>query len=57
MAAPPNANSAGQSDRILTMARAGREAVISEMRKDPKVFVIGEDVGKLGGIFGTAVGV
>lgn len=39
------------------MARAGREAVISEMRKDESVFVIGEDVGKLGGIFGTAVGV
>jgi pyruvate dehydrogenase E1 component beta subunit len=38
------------------MARAGREAVIAEMRKDPDIFVIGEDIGKLGGVFGTTVG-
>jgi pyruvate dehydrogenase E1 component beta subunit len=57
MPAPPSADSSAESTRILTMARAGREAVIDEMRKDASVFVIGEDVGKLGGIFGTAVGV
>lgn len=45
------------ADRTLTMARAGREAVIAEMRKDPSIFIIGEDVAKLGGIFGTAQGV
>ena len=38
------------------MARAGREAVIAEMRKDPNIFVIGEDIAKLGGVFGTTVG-
>ena len=44
------------ADRTLTMARAGREAVIAEMRKNPNIFVIGEDVAKLGGVFGTTVG-
>jgi pyruvate/2-oxoglutarate/acetoin dehydrogenase E1 component len=44
------------TSRTLTMARAGREAVIAEMRKDPNIFVIGEDVAKLGGVFGTTVG-
>jgi pyruvate/2-oxoglutarate/acetoin dehydrogenase E1 component len=42
--------------RTLTMARAGREAVISAMRKNPDIFVIGEDIAKLGGVFGTTVG-
>src|SRR5882672_10274420 len=50
------APSTGGSARTLTMARAGREAVIAEMRKDPNIFVIGEDVAKLGGVFGTTVG-
>lgn len=50
------AQKAVDSGRTLTMARAGREAVISEMRKNPNIFVIGEDVGKLGGVFGTTVG-
>jgi pyruvate/2-oxoglutarate/acetoin dehydrogenase E1 component len=44
------------AERTLTMARAGREAVIAEMRKDPNMFVIGEDIAKLGGVFGTTVG-
>ena len=42
--------------RTFTMARAGREAVISEMRKHPNMFLIGEDIAKLGGVFGTAIG-
>jgi len=46
----------GKAQRTLTMARAGREAVIAEMRKDPNIFVIGEDIAKLGGVFGTTVG-
>jgi pyruvate dehydrogenase E1 component beta subunit len=45
-----------KAERTLTMARAGREAVMAEMRKDPNIFVIGEDIGKLGGVFGTTVG-
>jgi pyruvate dehydrogenase E1 component beta subunit len=50
------AQAAVSTSRTLTMARAGREAVIAEMRKDPNIFVIGEDVAKLGGVFGTTVG-
>ena len=35
----------------LTYAQAIREALAEEMRRDNKVFVLGEDVGKLGGVF------
>ncbi len=42
--------------RNLTMARAGREAVIWEMHKNPDIFMIGEDVATFGGVFGTADG-
>jgi pyruvate dehydrogenase E1 component beta subunit len=38
------------------MARAGREAVMWEMENDPSVFMLGEDVFKFGGVFGTADG-
>ncbi|HEX8997279.1 MAG TPA: alpha-ketoacid dehydrogenase subunit beta [Ktedonobacterales bacterium] len=41
------------SSRQLTTARAISEAIASEMRRDPSVFVMGEDVGKYGGIFGA----
>ena len=44
------------SERILTVARAGREAVMWEMENDPSVFVLGEDVFTFGGVFGTADG-
>jgi len=44
------------AERTLTMARAGREAVFAEMRKNSNMFVIGEDVAKIGGVFGTTVG-
>lgn len=50
------AQSAVSNSRTLTMARAGREAVMAEMRKDSNIFVIGEDIAKLGGVFGTTVG-
>jgi 2-oxoisovalerate dehydrogenase E1 component beta subunit len=33
-----------------------REALIEEMRRDPKVFVLGEDVGPYGGAFGITRG-
>jgi pyruvate/2-oxoglutarate/acetoin dehydrogenase E1 component len=42
--------------RKLTMARAGREAVMWEMQHDERVFMLGEDVFKFGGVFGTADG-
>src|SRR5436190_2840341 len=44
------------SERRLTIAEALREAVEEEMRRDPSVFLIGEDIGIEGG-FGGAFGV
>src|SRR5436309_13580404 len=44
------------SERRLTIAEALREAVAEEMRRDPSVFVVGEDIGVEGG-FGGAFGV
>src|SRR6195256_5478559 len=35
----------------LTYLEAIREALAEEMRRDPKVFVLGEDVGEYGGAF------
>ncbi len=42
--------------RKLTMAQAISEAVSQEMTRDPKVFVMGEDIGVYGGIFGATGG-
>jgi acetoin:2,6-dichlorophenolindophenol oxidoreductase subunit beta len=39
--------------RTLTMAQAVAEAIGQEMERDPNVFVMGEDVGIYGGIFGA----
>jgi pyruvate dehydrogenase E1 component beta subunit len=38
------------SDRNLTIVQAMREALVEEMRRDPEVFVVGEDV-RIGGVF------
>lgn len=40
----------------LTYLEAIREAMVEEMRRDPKVFVLGEDVGAYGGAFGVTQG-
>ena len=40
----------------LTYLEAIREALAEEMRRDPKVFVLGEDVGPYGGAFGVTQG-
>jgi pyruvate/2-oxoglutarate/acetoin dehydrogenase E1 component len=40
----------------LSMSRAVRAALHEEMLRDQNVFVIGEDVGKRGGTFGTSMG-
>ena len=40
----------------LTYLEAIREALAEEMRRDPKVFVLGEDVGEYGGAFGVTQG-
>jgi len=44
------------SERILTISRAMSEAIAEEMRRDQSVFVMGEDVGKYGGIFAATGG-
>jgi acetoin:2,6-dichlorophenolindophenol oxidoreductase subunit beta len=44
------------TSRILTCARAQREAVEWEMTHDDRVFMLGEDVFDMGGVFGTADG-
>jgi acetoin:2,6-dichlorophenolindophenol oxidoreductase subunit beta len=44
------------STRKLTMAQAISEAIGQEMERDPDVFVMGEDIGKYGGIFGATGG-
>ncbi|HXF69014.1 MAG TPA: alpha-ketoacid dehydrogenase subunit beta [Thermoflexus sp.] len=36
------------ADRVITMAEAIREALAEEMRRDPQVFIIGEDVAEAG---------
>jgi pyruvate/2-oxoglutarate/acetoin dehydrogenase E1 component len=40
----------------LTYLEAIREAMVEEMRRDPKVLVLGEDVGAYGGAFGVTQG-
>ena len=40
----------------LSYIEAIREALAEEMRRDPKVFVLGEDVGAYGGAFGATQG-
>src|SRR5215210_4652495 len=42
--------------RDITYLDAIREALLEEMRRDPKVFVLGEDVGPYGGAFGVTQG-
>lgn len=42
--------------RNLTMAKALTEGIAQEMRADPTVFVLGEDVGAYGGIFDSTKG-
>src|SRR3954469_6191681 len=42
--------------RELSYLDAIREALAEEMRRDPKVFVLGEDVGAYGGAFGATQG-
>ena len=41
------------STRRITTAKAMAEGIALEMRQDPNVFVMGEDVGAYGGIFGS----
>ncbi|MCB0065523.1 MAG: alpha-ketoacid dehydrogenase subunit beta, partial [Caldilineaceae bacterium] len=42
--------------RELTYAEAIREAIDLAMARDPRVFLVGEDVGVYGGAFGVTDG-
>ncbi len=42
--------------RQITFSEALREAMAEEMSRDPSVFIIGEDVGIFGGVFGVTAG-
>jgi pyruvate dehydrogenase E1 component beta subunit len=42
--------------KTLTYAQAIHEALAEEMRRDKKVLVLGEDIGKLGGVFRVTKG-
>ncbi len=42
--------------REITYLEAIREAMVQEMRSDPDVFLIGEDIGVYGGAFGVSKG-
>ncbi|MFC1931649.1 alpha-ketoacid dehydrogenase subunit beta [Chloroflexota bacterium] len=44
------------TQRQITYREAVIEAIREEMTRDESVFYIGEDVGKMGGIFGTSIG-
>lgn len=46
----------GNSNRVITYLEAVREAMVLEMRRDPEVFLIGEDIGVYGGAFGVSRG-
>ena len=43
----------GVPARMLTYQEAIREALREEMRRDPSVFLMGEDIAKHGGAFGV----
>jgi pyruvate dehydrogenase E1 component beta subunit len=45
-----------KTNRILTMAQAISEGSAQEMTRDANVFVMGEDIGSYGGIFGATGG-
>lgn len=42
--------------RELSAAQAIREALAEEMRRDPSIFIMGEDIGLYGGAFGVTFG-
>jgi 2-oxoisovalerate dehydrogenase E1 component beta subunit len=50
-AAAENGSSAGASTREMTYLEAISDALREEMRRDPTVFCIGEDIGAFGGAF------
>jgi len=45
-----------QKRREITYLEAVREAIMQQMRRDPDVFLMGEDIGVYGGAFGVSKG-
>lgn len=43
--------------REISYSEAIREAIVEEMRRDPAVFLMGEDVGTFGGVWGVSAGI
>ena len=41
---------------VMNLVEAVRDALRTEMRRDPDVWVVGEDVGRKGGVFGATLG-
>lgn len=41
---------------VMNLVEAVRDALRTEMRRDPDVWIVGEDVGKKGGVFGATLG-
>src|SRR3954465_11739693 len=52
----PKTRSPTSMPKELSYLEAIREALVEEMRRDAKVFVLGEDVGVYGGAFGVTQG-
>lgn len=40
-----------KSSKAITLVKAIRDALAEEMRRDPRVIILGEDVGRRGGVF------
>lgn len=49
-------NASTTSSRKLTVGRAMHEAMAQEMRRDPRVFLMGEDIRRCGGVWGHTAG-
>src|SRR5690554_6029178 len=47
---------ASNSTREIAFHQALQEALFEEMERDPKVYVIGQDIGGFGGIYGVTRG-
>ncbi|MBX3014664.1 MAG: alpha-ketoacid dehydrogenase subunit beta [Caldilineaceae bacterium] len=52
----PRPGTNGQSGRVLTFGEAIKEAIAEEMRRDERVFIIGEDVAEAGTPFKVLLG-
>ncbi|MBC2960405.1 alpha-ketoacid dehydrogenase subunit beta [Nocardioides deserti] len=47
---------AGGTERVIGYSRAINEALAEEMRRDERVWMMGQDIGRLGGVFGLTRG-